>query len=287
MATTRDRHLPQWARVVASLLSAAALISLQFSHLVQVSRAEAACIGPLIDCTTGAIVGGGVNLVRSKVTPGTGATPAKKVFSGPIVVVPKPSLTTPVMNLQCSVIVPRPWYCPALPTVRVTPAIPATPTVTLADLANFMPQTPLLRSEPAGWGIVDLPVNLIVTVTTHDVPGRLLGASATVRFTPVRYSWTYGDGQTRVTTVPGGSWSGLGLAPFSATTTSHTFAQAGLYPVQVAVIFSASYRLGSGSWQAISGTVQRPASVTVRISSGSVPVLVTQGCRLGQADIGC
>jgi hypothetical protein len=287
MATTRNRNLPLRVRVVASLLSGLAFTALSLSPWSSLSPAQAACVGPLFDCTAGSIAGIGVTLVRSKVTAGSPATPSKKVTIGTIIIVPKPNLTLPVLNLQCSVITPRPWYCPALPVVRVTPAVAATPALTIADLASFIPHSPGLASEPAGWGIVGLPVNFIALEPTHDVAGNLLGQRATVRFTPVSYSWTYGDSQSRTSYTPGTTWLALKLPTFSATPTSHTYSKAGVYTVTVSVQLSATYRIASGSWQSISGSLTRIASIAVHLSAGAIPVLVADGCLAHPEGVGC
>lgn len=287
MATTRNRNLPLRVRVVASFILGCVVSGLALSPVVGAPMAQAACLAPVRDCTSGAVSGGGVALVRTKVTPGSSGTPAKKVSSGSSIVVPLPKLAPEVLNLQCAVITPRPWYCPPKVVVRITPAVPATPTVVLADIANFIPQAPALRSEPAGWGIIGLPINFIATEPTHDVPGRLLGMSATVRFSPTSFAWSYGDGQSRTTAMAGSTWAALALPTFSATPTSHTYAKSGLFTVVVTATLTASYRLGSGSWQSISGTLTRSASITVRLASGAVPVLVSESCRAGQAGLGC
>jgi hypothetical protein len=287
MATTRNRNLPLRVRVVASFVTGIALTALTLSPWSSLSPAQAACVGPVLDCTAGSIAGTGVTLVRSKVIAGSPATPSKKVTTGTIIVVPKPNLTLPVLNLQCSVITPRPWYCPVLSVVRVTPAVAATPALTIADLASFVPQSPGLASEPAGWGIVGLPVNFIALEPTHDVAGSLLGQRATVRFTPVSYSWSYGDSQARAGSAPGATWLALKLPTFSATPTSHTYSKAGVYTVTVSVHLSATYRIASGSWQSISGSLTRTASISVRLSAGAIPVLVADGCLAHPEGIGC
>ncbi|MEN9752236.1 MAG: hypothetical protein RLZZ600_1283 [Actinomycetota bacterium] len=291
MAPARKPLLPLRFRAGASLCAAvlvvSAIIAAQFSPLVSVSPAAAVCQGPVLDCTSGSITGGGVNLVRSKTKPGAVAKPGTRTPGGSIIVVPPPSWSSNVTALICAIMFPRPWYCPPPASTRVTPAIPATPAVTLSDLASFVPRTPGLETEPAGWAIVSLPANMIANEPTHDVSGRLLGTNATVRFTPFAYTWTFGDGQSATTTTPGATWSALGLPAFSPTATSHIYTSTGVFTVRVVVSLRASYRLAGGSWTAVAGTLQRTTSAIVRVSRGSRPVLVTGDCLLNQRAVGC
>ena len=295
MAPTRKPLLPQRFRVGAFLCAAvvvvSATIAAQLSPLANVSSASAVCQAPLLDCTSGAIApgpsGGGVNLVRSKTKPGTPAKPATKTSGGTIIAVPPPNWSANTIALVCAIMLVRPWYCPAPPGPKVTPAVPATPAITLTDIAGFIPRTPALQSEPAGWALVGLPTNFIATELVHDVSGRLLGTAATVRFTPVSFSWNYADGTLATTATPGASWSALGLPAFSPTATSHTFSSTGLFTVRVNVTLRASYRLGTGSWSSISGSLTRSATVTVRVSRGSAPVLVSSDCLPNPSAIGC
>jgi hypothetical protein len=191
------------------------------------------------------------------------------------------------VSLVCAIMVVRPWYCPVKPTVKVIPAVPATPAVTLSDLAAFVPRTPGIHSEPAGWALIGLPANFIAIEPTHDVSGSLLGSAATVRFTPLSFAWSYGDGQSRTTTSAGASWASLGQATFSPTPTSHVFTRAGTFDVRVSVLLRASYRVGSGSWVAVSGTLTRTTSISLLVAQGSIPLLVARGCLPRTVALGC
>ncbi|MBD5382198.1 MAG: hypothetical protein HDR73_10160, partial [Clavibacter sp.] len=55
------------------------------------------------------------------------------------------------------------------------PVVAATPGVSLADVAQFVPRDASIRSQPNGWAIVGAPVNLFTDATTQVVGGTLLG----------------------------------------------------------------------------------------------------------------
>lgn len=132
---------------------------------------------------------------------------------------------------------------------------PATPPVTVTDLASFRPQAPAHAMEPDGWSVVGLPTNFIAQAEPHTVRGTLFGIPAEVRFTPTTYHWRYGDGDTLNTPHAGATWSRLGVSEFSETVTSHAYAAAGTYTVQLSVHHSPEYRLAGGSWRKIDGTI--------------------------------
>ncbi|MFC4245096.1 PKD domain-containing protein [Gryllotalpicola reticulitermitis] len=100
----------------------------------------------------------------------------------------------------------------------------------------------------------------------HSQSGQLLGQAVTVRFTPVAYHWSYGDGSARSTPGPGVSWKASGLSAFAKTSTSHVFTARGSYPVTVAVEYAAQYRFAGDGWRAIPGTLS--------LTSGAVTVTV-------------
>ncbi|MCI1020587.1 hypothetical protein HWD99_18335, partial [Microbacterium sp. C5A9] len=84
-----------------------------------------------------------------------------------------------------------------------TPTTPATPTITLTDLARFAPPPPTTTAEPGNTGIAHLPTNFTTTATTHTQTGTLFDTPLTVRFTPTTYTYDYGDTTTATLTTPG------------------------------------------------------------------------------------
>ncbi len=132
------------------------------------------------------------------------------------------------------------------------------PDVTIDDLASFVPARPTLGGEPAGFGVVGMPTNLVATASTHSLTGPLLGWDVSVRFRPVGFVFDYGDGATVRTTTGGTTWAALGLPQFSPTATSHVYRERGTYTVRLTLQYAADVDFGSG-WRPVSGYVNAPA----------------------------
>ena len=175
---------------------------------------------------------------------------------------------------------------------RRTPAPPAPAPVTFApvtltDLANFVPQSASLTSQPRGWTVVNLNTNFIAGASTHVVGGSLFGQSAEVRFTPHAYDWNYGDGGTQTTSVSGARWDALGLREFSATPTSHIYGSEGSFTTSVSVRYGVEYRVGGGAWIPVSGEVSSSATTTVVIVEGANTVLAARDCKNSRSSQSC
>ena len=159
--------------------------------------------------------------------------------------------------------------------------------MTVADLVNFRPVVPVAGMEPAGWMVIGLDTNFWVSVVPDVQTGDLLGAPASVRFSPVAFHWDYGDGTTRTTTVAGASWDRLGVAEFDPTATSHVYADTGQYTVSVTVDVAAEYTYQGSEWVGIEGTIP-VASVPLTGRAVHVDtVLVDQDCTADPTGPGC
>ncbi|KJL42449.1 hypothetical protein RS82_02005 [Microbacterium trichothecenolyticum] len=134
------------------------------------------------------------------------------------------------------------------------------PDVTLADLASFRPAQPTLGGEPAGFGVVGMPTNLLASASEQRIPGTVLGWDVTVRFVPVAYVFDNGDGTTTRASTGGASWTALGQGQFTPTATSHAYRARGTYPVSVTVEYEASVDFGSGTWRTVPGVVRAEAA---------------------------
>ena len=175
---------------------------------------------------------------------------------------------------------------PGKPGDPVDPA-PATPSITLNDLAFFRPQAAVQYMQPDGWMVVGLPTNFVAVIERHIVAGTLLGAPAEVRFTPVAFRWRYGDGDAARLTTAGLSWQALGLGEFDATPTSHVFRASGTYVIELDVEYTAEYRFAGGGWRALQGVIVLPANDLVATAGGAVTVLVDRDCASAPAGPGC
>ncbi len=167
------------------------------------------------------------------------------------------------------------------------PVVPADPGVSLEDVAQFVPRSASIRSQPNGWALVGAPVNLFTDATTQVVDGVLLGRPAQVRFVPVGFAWDHGDGTSTTVQGPGASWRELGQPDFSATDTSHVYPTMGDRNVTLTIAYSPSYRFDGGAWQQIPGTLPvQVGPMTIHVLEGST-VLVSGACGTRDAGPGC
>lgn len=166
---------------------------------------------------------------------------------------------------------------PVLPSVDAPIEVVYDP-IDLSDLANFTPENVSLSSQPSGWGVIGLPVNFVASASTHVVSGRLFGQATEVRFTPQAFEWNFGDGVTATSTSGGVRWEQLGLTDFSPTPTSHIYTQPGTFTVSVTVRYGVEYRIGTGGWNSVAGTVSREASTSLVVVLSADTVLTTGDC---------
>lgn len=159
--------------------------------------------------------------------------------------------------------------------------------VTLADVVSFAPDPGTVSAEPGSVAVVGLPTNLVASTATHTRSGTLLGRAAEVRFTPTAWSWDHGDGTSATHGTAGATWAALGVPEFSETATSHTYAAAGTYSLQLTVAFAAEYRWGSGAWVRIPGTLAIPAASVTLNAAEPRTVLVAADCTEAPDAPGC
>jgi hypothetical protein len=167
------------------------------------------------------------------------------------------------------------------------PAAPADPGVTLEDVAQFVPRSASILSQPNGWALVGAPVNLLTDASAQVVDGMLLGRPAQVRFVPVSFTWDRGDGTSATVVGPGASWKQLGQRDFTATDTSHVYGSVGDRRISLTIAYSPSYRFDGGGWQQIPGTLPvLVGPVVLHVLQGST-VLVGGACGMAHAGPGC
>jgi hypothetical protein len=190
----------------------------------------------------------------------------------------------------CYVLVNRAASCFRVATPATEPVVEVAfvaPRVTITDISSFSPQQPTLATEPRGWTVVGLETNMIVGTSMHVVSGTLLGEVAEVRFTPVSFDFSYGDGATRGALSSGATWAAQGLAEFAPTATSHRFAQKGSFRPSVRVGFALEYRWASGGWTPIDGRLFGSAVAPLVLVVNATNVLVTESCQPGIPAPGC
>lgn len=169
------------------------------------------------------------------------------------------------------------------------PGYTVTMPVTLSDLARFRPDAGTDYMQPNGWMVVGLDTNFFARATPHVKSGTLLDRPASVRFTPVRYRWTYGDGASRTTATPGATWQALGLREFDATPTSHVYRSPGTYYIDLTIGYAPEYRYADATeWIPVSGLIWVPANrLVAEAAAGAKTVLVEDECTANPHGPGC
>ncbi|TAM68593.1 MAG: hypothetical protein EPN48_11375 [Microbacteriaceae bacterium] len=162
-----------------------------------------------------------------------------------------------------------------------------TPAVRLSDLINFRAPAPATSMEPNGWAVVGLDANFIAGAGVDVQGGTLLGQPAQVRFTPVGFSWDYGDGGKRASADGGASWAKRGIPEFSPTPTSHAYLRTGSFTVRIAVTYAAEYRFANQNWQQIEGSLNVKAPPFTVFVGDAKTVLVGRDCVANPRGPGC
>ena len=159
--------------------------------------------------------------------------------------------------------------------------------ITLADIASFRPDAGVDSMEPNGWMIVGLDTNFFASGGVQVKAGTLLGQPASVRFTPVQWNWTYGDGSSASRATPGAPWASQGIREFDPTATSHVYRSPGTYNIDLTIDYSAEYRFAGMPWLPIAGTLNVPANRLVASAGDAKTVLVERECTVNPAGPGC
>ena len=126
---------------------------------------------------------------------------------------------------------------------------PVMPVVSQEDFRSLGVEPLVAHLGPPGEWIpigLDMVVWAESRVQTFEV--EMLGQSVSVRATPVKYIWDFGDGTVLTTLFPG--------RPFPNKDVSMGYAFEGWYEVSLVTVFSGEFSVGGGAWQPIDGTVQ-------------------------------
>lgn len=249
--------------VLGIALALGATTSALASECTHAERTSGQCSG------VGAVVTSeGVTVSGTQVTPGSSAGGYRGFWS------PPPPRDPVLGSAQCEVKIAG--LCRgSSPSRDVVEREEPTPPQSLSDVAQFAPGGAEFVQEPTGWSLPLLPTNVFSTSTATTESGDLLGWPIEVRFTPVAYTWSFGDGTTRVDSSPGASW---GTRQFSVTPTSHRYEISGDYRISLEVTYEASYRFDGGAFQSLPGHITRSGGEKVVEVLSVTPVLVDRGC---------
>jgi hypothetical protein len=222
---------------------------------------------------SGQINDGGVTLSGHKGSPGSGGSGKS---SGKPKQKPDPN-TCPPGTL--------PEACQSF--TIIPPGGPGNPAVTINDLKNFKPVPGTDHMQPNGWMVVGLSTNFYSVVGVEVQNGALLGQPASVRFTPISWHWTYGDGTAATHPTPGGTWAAQGIPEFDPTPTSHTYTAEGTYFIDLSITFRAEYKYATGNWTPVFGTITLPANRLEATAGDAKTVLVNHDCTQNPSGPGC
>lgn len=177
-------------------------------------------------------------------------------------------------------------YAPEPPAEQTEDA-PVIPAVQATDVARFAPATPAIGTEPDGVAVVGMPMNVLVTATTHTATGTLFDLPVSVQFTPVQARIDYGDGTTKTVPLGGGTWEQLGQPDFTPTDTSHAYSARGHYQVTATVLSEAVVDFGPWGTRPVEGLVASPpASRTIQAVTAHTG-LVKYTCHENPTGPGC
>jgi hypothetical protein len=135
---------------------------------------------------------------------------------------------------------------------------------------------PVIFSVPRDQPVPTLSTLLFSDATRHSKVRKLLGYNTLIRFTPVSYRWTTGDGGVSI-----------------RSRVRHRFLATGTYFVRLSVVYSIDLRvLPSGGWIKTPLTIKKVAEpLRVKVSSESRPqgvsVFVIHNCNQKPTAPGC
>jgi hypothetical protein len=158
---------------------------------------------------------------------------------------------------------------------------------TLDDLITFRPTPGVDHMEPDGWFIQGLDANFYSTGGSSVQSGTLLGQPARVRFTPVAWTWNYGDGTTRTRSTSGGTWRAQHIREFDPTSTSHVYTKRGTYWIDLTLTYRAEFTFGSSGWATIDGYLYLPANRLRATVGDAKTVLFNENCQQNPSGAGC
>lgn len=166
-------------------------------------------------------------------------------------------------------------------------AAPGAEPISLSDIASFRPRPGVQHMQPDGWMVPGLDANFYAVTSQHVVNGTLLGQPASVRFTPVSFHWTYGDGGAATRSTKGATWEAQGIPEFGPTPTSHIYATEGRYTIRLTIDFAAEYRFAGSPYYPIDGILPLPANDLHVTVDGAKTVLVEHDCAANPSGPGC
>jgi len=108
--------------------------------------------------------------------------------------------------------------------------------------------SPLSVQPPSGWTLVNVDTVVYTDDGDQVLPTTLLGVGVTIRATPARFTWNFGDGSAEVvTTDPGRPWPEQTIA--------HRYMAEATHTIQLTTSWSGEFQVaGTTTWEPVEGT---------------------------------
>jgi hypothetical protein len=142
-----------------------------------------------------------------------------------------------------------------------------------------------LGSQPGRHTLKGAETNIYAEPSDQSFSITIVGKKVAIRVTPSEYRWSYGDGTSLVTAVPGGPlpesrWG-------EKTATSHVYAATGDVNVGLTTVFTGEFSVDGGPYQAIAGNAPVPSTPKALSVWRSEVKLYADDCTANPAGQGC
>jgi hypothetical protein len=150
---------------------------------------------------------------------------------------------------------------------------PEDPPVTVTVSAEDFRRLPLTPSTPSfqpadGRGLVNMPLIVFTDPAPQTLATTVLDVPVTVRATPVRYAWDFGDGEPPLVTEDPGQ-------PYPDHTVSRAYGSPGAYAVRLVTTWRGEFQVaGTGPWIPVDGTATTASPPFTTTVEEAVPRLV-------------
>lgn len=163
-------------------------------------------------------------------------------------------------------------YCPQekgkgcawldVPSTGNRSVLPPPPVITESEFKKFKIPGSTINSLPGdSWGIAHRKTAFWADSSTRLINTTIVGYPVTIKATPRKYHWDFGDGNSLTTTRPGTKPRDINQA-----TLYNVYKSAGNVTVNLTTTYSGMFKVGDGAWQSISGGADIPSTpVNLRV----------------------
>lgn len=157
--------------------------------------------------------------------------------------------------------------------------------VTEKQLRELPIKAPKVGSQPGRHTLKGSETNIYAEPADQSFSIEIVGKKVDIRVKPSEYRWSYGDGTSLVTAVPGGPvpearWG-------EKTVTSHVFMATGDVSVGLTTVFTGEFSVDGGPFQPIAGNAPVPSTPKSLSIWRSEVKLYADDCNANPAGQGC